>query len=69
MAVKEFCFGILIMYCPPGKPPAKPDPQVIVCNAVEPAPKLTGKEYDAMPEKVLKYINRHDSKRRKNNCK
>ena len=69
MALKGICFGLLIYYCPPEPPPAQPVPQKVVCNSIEPTPKLTGLEYDATPEKVKKYINRHDSKRRKNNCK
>ncbi len=63
------CFGLLIMFCQPEKPPAQPDPQVIVCNSVQPTPRLTGQEYNATPEKVRRYINRNDSIRRKNNCK
>lgn len=63
------CFGILIMFCQPEKPPAQPDPQVVVCSSIEATPRLTGPEYNATPEKVKRYINRNDAKRRKHNCK
>lgn len=65
------CYGLLglVTYCPPEKPPAQPDPQVVVCSSIEATPRLSEQEYDATPEKVKRYINRNDSKRRKNGCK